>query len=159
MNDPTSLAGKHFPLRAGFDVVVAGAGEAGIAAALEAQRGGASVLLVDEHPLDPGLIGMDVPWLFGGRLDAAVQNPQRMEERVVAARPGLLAAMEAGVEVSLGTSVWGGFVKGAASRTLAQPLLGLADAWAAWLVGFGGWWWRPGRGMWWCRCRAGPCRR
>ena len=54
MSDPTSLAGKHFPLRAGFDVVVAGAGEAGIAAALEARRDGASVLLVDEHPLDPG---------------------------------------------------------------------------------------------------------
>ncbi|MBL6454262.1 FAD-dependent oxidoreductase [Belnapia sp. T6] len=135
-SDPTSLAGKEFPLRGRFATVVVGAGEAGITAALAAAEAGQSVLLVDEHPLDPGLMGMDIPWLFGGRLDAAVQNQARMEERIVAARPGLEAAMSAGVEVALGTSAWGGFLRSASSRALAGPMLGLADRRSAWLVGF-----------------------
>lgn len=134
--DPTSIAGKAFPLRGAFDHVVVGAGEAGIAAARAAAAAGAKTLLVDEHPLDPGLFGLDIPYLFGARFDAAILNAARMEERVVAARPGLMAAMEDGVEVALGTSAWGGFVKGQASRALPQPLLGLADRETAWLVGF-----------------------
>lgn len=134
--DPTSIAGKAFPLRGTFDHVVVGAGEAGIAAARAAAATGAKTLLVDEHPLDPGLFGLDIPYLFGARFDAAILNAARMEERVVAARPALMAAMEDGVEVALGTVAWGGFVKGQASRALAKPLLGLADRDAAWLVGF-----------------------
>ena len=126
--DPTSLAGKTFPLRAVFDHAVIGGGEAGIAAALAAATDGQSVILLDEQPLDPGLIGLDIPFLFGGRLGAAVQQPARMEERVVAARPGLERALEAGVEVALGVSVWGGFAG-------APFILGLADRATAWLVG------------------------
>ncbi|UPY36404.1 NAD(P)/FAD-dependent oxidoreductase [Sediminicoccus sp. KRV36] len=126
--DPTSLAGKTFPLRAAFDHAVIGAGEAGIAAALAAAARGERVILLDEQPLDPGLIGLDIPFLFGGRVGPAVQQPARMEERVVAARPGLEAAMEAGVEVALGVSVWGGFQG-------APFILGLADRATAWLVG------------------------
>jgi len=134
--DPTSIAGKAFPLRGTFDHVVVGAGEAGIAAARAAAASGATTLLVDEHPLDPGLFGLDIPYLFGTRFDAAILNAARMEERIVAARPALVAAMEDGVEVALGTAAWGGFVKGQASRALAKPLLGLADRDAAWLVAF-----------------------
>jgi len=59
-----------------------------------------------------------------------------MEERIVAARPALERAMEAGIEIALGVSAWGGFVHGPASRALAQPMLGLADRESAWLVGF-----------------------
>ncbi len=134
--DPTSIAGKAFPLRGNFDHVVVGAGEAGIAAARATAAGGARTLLVDEHPLDPGLFGLDIPYLFGARFDAAILNASRMEERIVAARPALMAAMEDGIEVALGTAAWGGFVRGQASRALAKPLLGLADRDAAWLVGF-----------------------
>jgi NADPH-dependent 2,4-dienoyl-CoA reductase/sulfur reductase-like enzyme len=134
MPDPTSLAGKRFPVRERYDHVVVGAGEAGLAAATRAAEAGARVLLVDEHPLDPGLIGLDVPYLFGGRMDAAVQTPARMEERIVAARPGVEAAMEAGVEVALGTACWGGFAMGPSSRAARVPLLGLADLETAWLV-------------------------
>ncbi|HWT10871.1 MAG TPA: FAD-dependent oxidoreductase [Roseomonas sp.] len=134
--DPTSIAGKAFPLRGAFDHVVVGAGEAGIAAARAAAAAGAKTLLVDEHPLDPGLFGLDIPYLFGARFDAAILNAARMEERIVAARPGLMAAMEDGVEVALGTAAWGGFVKGQASRALPRPMLGLAGGDAAWLVGF-----------------------
>jgi len=132
--DPTSIAGKTFPLRGHFDHVVVGAGEAGVAAARAAAASGAKTLLVDEHPLDPGLFGLDIPYLFGARFDAAITNAARMEERVVAARPDLMAAMEEGVEVALGTAAWGGFVKGAASRVFPRPMLGLADAAATWLV-------------------------
>ena len=134
--DPTSIAGKAFPLRGDFDHVVVGGGEAGIAAARAAAATGARTLLVDEHPLDPGLFGLDIPYLFGARFDAAILNAARMEERIVAARPGLMAAMEEGVEVALGTAAWGGFVKGQASRAMPKPLLGLADRDAAWLVAF-----------------------
>ncbi|GGJ18989.1 hypothetical protein GCM10011320_27950 [Neoroseomonas lacus] len=116
--------------------MVVGAGEAGIEAARAAATGGAKTLLVDEHPLDPGLFGLDIPYLFGARFDAAILNASRMEERIVTARPALMAAMEDGVEVALGTAAWGGFVRGQASRALAKPLLGLADRDAAWLVGF-----------------------
>ncbi len=126
--DPTSLAGKTFPLRTTYEHAVIGAGEAGIAAALAAAAAGLSVVLLDEQPLDPGLIGLDIPFLFGGRLGPAVQQPARMEERVVAARPGLEAAIEAGVEVVLGVSVWGGF-------SGSPFILGLADGATAWLIG------------------------
>lgn len=133
--DPTSIAGKAFPLRGHFDHVVVGAGAAGIAAARAAAALGARTLLVDEHPLDPGLFGLDIPYLFGARFDAGIGTAARMEERVVAARPGLLDAMEEGVEVRLGTAAWGGFAKGPASRAFPKPVLGLADRDAAWLVG------------------------
>lgn len=132
--DPTSIAGKVFPLRGAYDHVVIGAGEAGIAAARAAAASGATTLLVDEHPLDPGLFGLDIPYLFGARFDAAILNAARMEERVVAARPALMAAMEGGVEVLLGTAAWSGFVKGQSSRAVARPLIGLADRESAWLV-------------------------
>jgi hypothetical protein len=135
-SDPTSIAGKAFPLRDAFDHVVVGAGEAGIAAARIAAAAGGRTLLVDEHPLDPGLFGLDIPYLFGARFDAAILNAARMEERIVAARPGLVAAMEAGVEVALGTAAWGGFVTAQAGRSMARPLLGLADRDGAWLVAF-----------------------
>ena len=130
--DPTSLAGKKFPLRAVFDHAVVGAGEAGIAAARAAVARGESVLLLDEQPLDPGLIGLDIPFLFGARVGAAAQQPARMEERIVAARPGLEAALEMGVEVVLGVSAWGAFQNG---RGGAPFILGLADRSTAWLVG------------------------
>ena len=132
--DPTSIADKTFPLRGRFGHVVIGAGESGIAAAREAAATGVKTLLVDEHPLDPGLFGLDIPYLFGARFDAAIGNAARMEERIVAARPDLIAAMEEGVEVALGTAVWGGFVAGASSRMFPGPVLGLADRDAAWLV-------------------------
>lgn len=132
--DPTSIAGKTFPLRGHVGHIVIGAGEAGIAAARASAAAGVATLLVDEHPLDPGLFGLDIPYLFGARFDAAIGNAARMEERIVAARPDLVAAMEEGVEVALGTAAWGGFVKAAASRVFATPVIGLADREAAWLV-------------------------
>jgi hypothetical protein len=136
-HDPTSLAGKRFPTRGHFDHVVVGGGEAGIAAARAAVAAGEHTLLVDEHPLDPGLFGLDIPYLFGGRVDPAVQSPARMQERIVAARPGLLAALEDGVEIALATACWGCFPRTPVTRTQPHHLLGLADRETAWLVAFG----------------------
>ena len=134
--DRTAIAGKQFPLAGQVQLAVVGAGPAGIAAASEAARLGLSVLLVDEHPLAPGLIGLDVPYMFGERLGAAVQSPGRMIERIVAARPGLAEAFDAGVDVRLGVAAWGAFVEGPTSQALPCRMLALADAARSWLVGF-----------------------
>jgi len=135
-NDRFSQVGRHLPPQTRYDLVVVGAGEAGVKAATEAATAGRSVLLVDEHPLDPGLIGLDVPYLFGGRATAAVQTPSRLMEQVFAARPALEAAVEAGVELELGVSCWGLYVNGPNLQTLASPVIGLADLDRAWMVGF-----------------------
>jgi thioredoxin reductase len=134
--DPTSLAGKDFPVTDHAGLLVLGAGRAGIAAALEAKRLGLDVILVDEHPVASALIGLDVPFLFGERMDAAVQNKPRMLERVVAARPELEQAFEAGIDVRLGVYAWGAFVNGETSRALPRKLLGLADEERSWFVSF-----------------------
>ncbi|MDW8443643.1 MAG: (2Fe-2S)-binding protein [Acetobacteraceae bacterium] len=104
--DPSALSPDAYPLAARYRTVVIGGGEAGLAAALDAAS---PVLVVDEHPLERGLIGLDVPYLFGGRIRAAAQKPARLEERLVAARPALVRAVEAGVEVALGTTVWNAY--------------------------------------------------
>jgi len=134
--DARSLTGKaprperHVPL------IVVGAGPAGVAAALEAARAGVEVMLVDEHPVDNDMMAMDVPLYFGGRMDPAVRNRALMLERVVESNPALAAAADAGVDVQLGTYVWGAFMPGPTSRELETPLLGLADDRRSWLVGW-----------------------
>ncbi len=134
--DPTSIAGKHFPTEDHVPLVVIGAGPAGIAAAVEAAGLGMRVMLVDEHPVASALMGIDVPWMFGERMTAAVQNQGRMMESIVAARPDLQAAFDAGVDVRLGVYAWGAFVAGPTSQALPGSLLALADEERSWLVRF-----------------------
>lgn len=134
--DPTSLAGKEFPLAGHAALVVLGAGPAGVAAALEAKRLGLEVMLVDEHPVASPLIGLDVPYMFGERLDPAVQNKPRMLERVLGGRPEIAALFEAGVDVQPGVYAWGAFVDGASGGAPPRPLLGLADEEHSWLLSF-----------------------
>lgn len=134
--DPTSLAGKEFPVTDHVQLLVLGAGPAGVAAAVEAAQLGLRVMLVDEHPVASPLIGLDVPFLFGERLDAAVQNKPRMLERVVAARAELGRAFEIGVDVRPGVYAWGAFVEGPTSHALPYKMLGLADEERSWLVAF-----------------------
>jgi len=134
--DPRSIAGKmpapdrHVPL------VVVGAGPAGVAAAIEAARAGVEVVLIDEHPVDNDMMAMDVPLCFGQRMDGSVRNRALMLERVVETNPELASAHEAGVDVQLGTYVWGAFVNGAAVQALPVPMLGLADDRRSWLLGY-----------------------
>jgi thioredoxin reductase len=136
MHDPRSVASWTLPVAADVPVLVVGAGPAGVAAALEAAGRGLGVMLVDEHPLDPALFGLDVPLHFGGCTGGAVRSPRRMLERVAAAAPGLEEAVERGVDVRLGTTVWGLFAHGPGTRWLPPGgvVAGLADAERAWQV-------------------------
>ena len=133
--DPKSIAGKNPPPTRHVPVVVVGGGPAGVAAATAAARAGARVLLLDEHPLDPELMAMDVPLFFGQRMSAAVRDHGVMLERVVRANPALEEAIEAGVEVELGVSVWGAFHPGPVMRELGA-CVGVADQKRSWLVGY-----------------------
>src|SRR5690242_8506257 len=133
--DPRSIAGKVPAPERHVPVIVVGAGPAGVAAAIEAARAGVEVMLVDEHPVDHDMMAMDVPLCFGQRMDGAVRNRAAMLERVVETNPGLASAHEAGVDVQLGTCVWGAFVNGPSVQSLPAPMLGLADDRRSWLVG------------------------
>src|SRR5215475_9226161 len=134
--DRRSIVGKMTPPERHVAVVVVGAGAAGVAAAIEAARAGAPVLLIDEHPVDNDMMAMDVPLYFGQRMQPSVRNRALMMERVVETNPGLAEAYEAGVDVQLGTYVWGAFVNGPSVRELPGPMLGLADDRRSWLVGY-----------------------
>jgi thioredoxin reductase len=136
VSDFHAIGEKHTAASEQAELLVIGAGEAGLAAALEAARAGVQVTLVDENPLGAGLIGMDVPLLFGNRWTAAVQNQGRMLEQILATNPGLEEAFELGVEVKLGTYAWGAFVGGPYLRSLPEPVVGLADETRSWLCGF-----------------------
>ncbi len=92
--------------------------------------------LIDEHPVDNDMMAMDVPLCFGQRMDGSVRNRALMLERVVETNPDLAAAHEAGVDVQLGTYVWGAFVNGPAVQELPVPMLGLADDRRSWLLGY-----------------------
>jgi len=134
--DPRSIAGKAPTPERRVPLVVVGAGVAGVAAAIEAAEAGIEVLLVDEHPVDNDMMAMDVPLCFGQRMDGAVRNRTAMLARIVETNPGLTRAYEAGVDVQLGTYVWGAFVSGPTVRELPAPMLGLADDRRSWLVGY-----------------------
>jgi thioredoxin reductase len=134
--DKRSIADKAPRPERHAAVVVVGAGAAGVAAAIEAARAGAEVLLVDENPVDNDMMAMDVPLYFGGRMDPSVRNRALMMERVVETNPALAEAHEVGVDVQLGTYVWGAFVNGPTVRELPGPMLGLADDRRSWLLGY-----------------------
>jgi thioredoxin reductase len=134
--DPKSIAGKNVAPTRHVPVVVVGGGPAGLAAATAAARAGARVLLLDEHPLDPELMAMDVPLYFGQRMSPAVRDRGVMLERVVRANPALEEAIDAGVEVELGMSVWGAFRPGPVMRELGAACVGVADQTRSWLVGY-----------------------
>ena len=119
-----------------YDLVVVGAGPAGLAAALEAAATGASVLLVDEHPVSAAQMGNDVPYWFGGRMTGAVQAKARMIEQVFMAEPLFEQAFEAGIDVQLGVYAWGLWRNRANLGALPEPMLGLADEERSWTVGF-----------------------
>jgi thioredoxin reductase len=135
--DICAVNGTHSPPEARYDVVVVGAGPSGVAAAIDAAKAGSSVLLIDENPVSGALMGNDVPLYFGGRMTAATQNSDRMLEAIFMSMPELETAMEAGVEVLLGTTAWGVYRNGPGVASLPDQVVGLADGERSWLVGFG----------------------
>lgn len=134
--DRFSIAGKDVPPTERAELVIVGAGPAGCAAAVVAARAGIQVMLIDEHPVASALIGMDVPFHFGGRATAAVQHPGRLVEKLLETNPALAEAWDLGVDVRLSTSAWGAWVNGPGLRSLASGVVGLADEERSWLVGF-----------------------
>lgn len=115
-------------------LVVVGAGAAGAAAAIEAARAGVRVTLVDENPIGASMMALDVPQFFGSRNRVPLPARDGMLKRVAAANHALAEAEEAGVEVQLGTCVWGAFRNSDTSRVLDGPQLGLADDERSWMV-------------------------
>ena len=115
-------------------VVVVGAGPAGITAALAASESGARVTLIDEHPIDSSMMGLDIPYLFGQRMTPTVRDQGLMLQRAVAANPGIARAQEAGVDVLPGVYVWGIFRDRQNSRHVTKPVLGLGNDRETWML-------------------------
>ncbi|SMO47097.1 FAD-dependent oxidoreductase [Paracoccus laeviglucosivorans] len=107
--DPRSVTGKRLEIAHHIQVLVIGAGPAGISAARRAHQGGADVMLVDENPVPFDVMGESVPQIWGGRMGGQVRNRNAMTERMLEARPDLVELFELGVDVRLGTACWGLF--------------------------------------------------
>jgi thioredoxin reductase len=134
--DICAVNGTRSAPEAHYELVVVGAGPSGTAAAIDAAKAGKKVLLVDENPVSGALMGNDVPLYFGGRMTAATQNSERMLEAIFMSMPALETAMEAGVELLLGTTAWGVYRNGPGVASLPEQVVGLADGERSWLVGF-----------------------
>lgn len=134
--DPVAQAGKTAAPERRADILIVGGGPAGAAAAIACAGAGAKVLLVDENPVDAGLMGLDTPLYYGARYTNAVHNPERLTAQVFAANPLLAGAMEAGAGVELGASCWGAWVPGHGLKSLPGAIAGLADAGGVSMVGF-----------------------
>ncbi|MCY3959433.1 MAG: NAD(P)/FAD-dependent oxidoreductase [Chloroflexi bacterium] len=114
--------------------MVVGAGVAGTAAAIEAARAGVRVTLVDENPIGASMMALDVPQFFGQRAMDPLPARDVLLARAAAANDALAEAEEAGVEIQLGTCVWGAFRNSDTSRVLDGPQLGLADHERSWMI-------------------------
>ncbi len=134
--DPFAIDGKFAAPDEHAQLLVIGAGTAGLAAAIHAAELGKHVVLIDENPVVAALMGLDVPLFYGQRMTASVQEPARMIERIVASNPAIEAAFDAGVDVRLGQTAWGVFVNGAALRALPAKVAGLSDGVKSWMCGF-----------------------
>jgi thioredoxin reductase len=134
--DPASIAGKSLDIAERTQLLVVGAGAAGLAAALEARRRGLHVVLVDENPIPAETMGEDIPLLFGQRATGAVRNRNAMMEAVASSTPFLEEALEAGVDVRLGTVVWGLYANGPSVNWLPGRVAGLSDGARSWLLLF-----------------------
>src|SRR6266852_7738779 len=94
--DAKSIAGKSPPVERHVEIVVVGAGPAGIAAAIAAAGAGDEVLLIDENPVAGTMMGLDVPLHYGQRMSNAVHNKPRMLEQLVESDADLATAYELG---------------------------------------------------------------
>jgi pyruvate/2-oxoglutarate dehydrogenase complex dihydrolipoamide dehydrogenase (E3) component len=135
--DRASVAGKQPPIDEETDLLIIGAGPAGISAALTAAAGGGvRVTLVDENPVPLKTMGEEVPLHFGGRMAATVGNRNAVLESVLRARPQLEEAIEAGIDVRLGTAAWGLFPQRRTAGWIDGHVAGLADEDRAYLLRF-----------------------
>lgn len=94
-----------------YDVIVVGAGPAGLGAAIESAKAGAKTLLLDENDRPGGQLFKQIHKFFGSKEHHAgtrgfVIGQQLLEE-----------AAQAGVEIQLNTRVWGTFEDGTITAT------------------------------------------
>ena len=133
-HDPKSVAGKDLPVAERTQLLVIGAGPAGLAAAIEAAERGLSVVLVDENPVAFTTMGDEVPLHFGQAMSAQARNRNAMMEAFIASEPMIEAAFEAGVDLRLGTACWGLFTNGPSLGWLPGTVAGLNDDERCWML-------------------------
>ncbi|MER8829468.1 FAD-dependent oxidoreductase [Mesorhizobium sp. M0938] len=133
--DRKSVAGKQLHVEEHTQLLVIGAGPAGLAAAIEAARRGLSVVLVDENPVSFKTMGDEVPLHYGQGMSGAARNRNAMMEALVASEPLIETAFEAGVDVRLGTACWGLYGNGSAVHWLPGTVAGLTDDDRGWMIG------------------------
>lgn len=133
-HDPKSVAGKDLPVAERTQLLVIGAGPAGLAAAIEAAERGLSVVLVDENPISFTTMGDEVPLHFGQAMSAQARNRNAMMEAFIASEPLIEAAFEAGVDLRLGTACWGLYSNGPSLGWLPGTVAGLNDDERCWML-------------------------
>jgi thioredoxin reductase len=134
-HDPKSVAGKDLRVEERTQLLVVGAGHAGLTAAIEAAERGLSVVLVDENPVPFRTMGDDVPLHYGQGMAGEARNRNAMMEALVASEPLIEAAFEAGVDLRLGTACWGLYGNGPGVAWLPGTVAGLVDDERSWLIG------------------------
>lgn len=92
-----------------YDVIVVGAGPAGLGAAIESAKAGAATLLLDENDRPGGQLFKQIHKFFGSQAHHAGTRG------FVIGRQLLKEAADANVEIRLGTRVWGTFDDGTIS--------------------------------------------
>ncbi len=117
-------------------LVVVGAGISGTAAAIEAAKAGVQVTLIDENPVPTSLAGLNIPLFYGQRFTDAPHNEAEIVRTTRSANEALTEAEEAGVDIQLGTCVWGAFRNSENSRGLDGPQIGLSDYERSWMLKF-----------------------
>lgn len=133
--DPKSVAGKDLHVEERTQLLVIGAGPAGLAAAIEAAGRGLSVVLVDENPVSFKTMGDEVPLHYGQGMAGTARNRNAMMEALIASEPQIEIAFEAGVDVRLGTACWGLYGNGPGVAWLPGTVAGLNDEERSWLIG------------------------
>ena len=117
-------------------LVVVGAGPAGTAAAINAAKDGINVTIIDENPVPAAMAQLNVPLFFGQRFDDSLNDRTEMTDRFIASNQALTEAKELGVEILLGTCVWGAFRNSENSRNLDEPQIGVANHERSWIIKF-----------------------
>jgi thioredoxin reductase len=133
--DLKSVTNRGLDIEERTELLVIGAGPAGLAAAIKAANYGLSVVLVDENPVPFKTMGEDVPLHYGQGMDGAARNRNAMMEAFVASEPLFEEAFEVGVDVRLGTACWGLYGNGKGVNWLPGTVAGLHDESRSWLVG------------------------
>jgi thioredoxin reductase len=117
-------------------LVIVGGGSSGCACAIEAAKLGLSVMLIDEHPQSTAAMGLDAPYFYGARLAASLSDTSAVADAVFGSNEALIDCLEAGVEVLVGTCVWGIFSPDAGDPKTRGKQLGLADEERSWIVDY-----------------------